>query len=171
MDGATVVVVGGGGREHALCLSLDASPQVDSIHCVPGNAGTARLATNHACDMSVETLVKLFTHVGADLVVVGPEAPLCDGLADACRDAAVPCFGPVAALAHLEGSKLHAKQTMEIAGVPTAAYQRLDASSDLDAALDAYAGAPWVVKRDVLAGGKGVVVTENREEALSLIHI
>ena len=170
MDGATVVVVGGGGREHALCLSLDASPQVDSIHCVPGNAGTARLATNHACDMSVETLVKLFTHVEADLVVVGPEAPLCDGLADACRDAAVPCFGPVAALAHLEGSKLHAKQTMEIAGVPTAAYQRLDASSDLDAALDAYAGAPWVVKRDVLAGGKGVVVTENREEAKSFIE-
>ena len=144
--------------------------KVDSIHCIPGNAGTARLATNHACDMSVETLVKLFTHVGADLVVVGPEAPLCDSLADACRDAAVPCFGPVAALAHLEGSKLHAKQTMEIAGVPTAAYQRLDASSDLDAALDAYAGAPWVVKRDVLAGGKGVVVTENREEAKSFIE-
>ena len=67
-----MVVVGGGGREHALCLSLDASPQVDSIHCVPGNAGTARLATNHACDMSVETLVKVFTHVEADLVVVGP---------------------------------------------------------------------------------------------------
>ena len=170
MDGATVVVVGGGGREHALCLSLHASSHVGSIHCVPGNAGTARLATNHVCDMSVETLVKLFTHVEADLVVVGPEAPLCDGLADACRDAAVPCFGPVAALAHLEGSKLHAKQTMEIAGVPTAAYQRLDASSDLDAALDAYAGAPWVVKRDVLAGGKGVVVTENREEAKSFIE-
>ena len=126
MKNATVVVVGGGGREHALCLSLDASPFVDSIHCVPGNAGTARLATNHACDMSVEALLDVFSRVGANLVVVGPEAPLCEGLADACSDVHIPCFGPVAALAHLEGSKLHAKQTMEQAGVPTADYQRLD---------------------------------------------
>ena len=170
MKNATVVVVGGGGREHALCLSLDASPLVDSIHCVPGNAGTAHLATNHACSMSVEALLGVFTQVGADLVVVGPEAPLCEGLADACSDANIPCFGPVAALAHLEGSKLHAKQTMEQAGVPTAAYQRLDQHSDVSAALDAFAGAPWVVKRDVLAGGKGVVVTEDRDEATSFIE-
>lgn len=165
-----MVVVGGGGREHALCLSLNASARVDALHCVPGNAGTAQIATNHTLGMDIVGLVGLAVQLKADLVVVGPEAPLCDGLADACHEAGIPCFGPVAALAHLEGSKLHAKQTMEEAGVPTAAYQRLDAASDLDAALDAFAGAPWVVKRDVLAGGKGVVVTSDRGEAKAFIE-
>ena len=170
MDGTTVVVIGSGGREHALCLALHDSPKVAALHCVPGNAGTAQLATNHTASMTVESLTSLVREVGAGLVVVGPEAPLCDGLADACQSVGIPCFGPVAALAHLEGSKLHAKQAMETAGVPTAAYQRLDAQSDLEAALDAYAGEPWVVKRDVLAGGKGVVVTSDRAEALSFIQ-
>ena len=170
MTGATVVVVGGGGREHALCLSLDASPNVASLHCVPGNAGTARMATNHSIEMSTSALVDLFEHLNADLVVVGPEAPLCDGLADACQDAGIACFGPVAALAHLEGSKLHAKQAMQAAGVPTASYVRLDATTNLDAALDVFAGQPWVVKRDVLAGGKGVVVTSDRDEAKTFIE-
>lgn len=170
MGRSTVVVVGGGGREHALCLALDASSHVGSLHCVPGNAGTAHLATNHPISGGSDELVRLCIEVGADLVVVGPEAPLCDGLADACEAEGLPCFGPVAALAHLEGSKLHAKQTMDRAGVPTAAYQRLDADSDIEAALDAFANAPWVVKRDVLAGGKGVVVTEDRAEATAFIH-
>ncbi len=170
MDKATVVVVGSGGREHALCLSLDSSPKVGSIHCVPGNAGTSQLATNHANDMTTSSLVALFEQLDADLVVVGPEAPLCAGLADACAEQGIACFGPVSALAHLEGSKLHAKQTMQAAGVPTAAFQRLDAESDVDEALDAYAGYPWVVKRDVLAGGKGVVVTEDRLEAKRFIQ-
>ena len=144
-----MVVVGSGGREHALCLSLDASAHVGALHCVPGNAGTAQIATNHALSMDIEGLVGLAVDLGADLVVVGPEAPLCDGLADACHAAGIACFGPVAALAHLEGSKLHAKETMEEAGVPTAAYKRLDAHSDIEAALDDFAGDPWVVKRDV----------------------
>jgi len=170
MNGATVVVVGSGGREHALCLSLDASAKVETIHCVPGNAGTAQLATNHALDVKVDAVIDLVVELEADLVVVGPEAPLCEGLADACASVGIPCFGPVAALAHLEGSKLHAKQTMETAGVPTAAYVRLDEESDLEAALDAYSGEPWVVKRDVLAGGKGVVVTSDRAEAKSFIQ-
>ena len=170
MDKATVVVVGSGGREHALCLSLDSSPQVGSLHCVPGNAGTAHLATNHANEMSTASLMALFERLKPDLVVVGPEAPLCAGLADTCAAAGFACFGPVAALAHLEGSKLHAKETMQAAGVPTAAYQRLDTQSDVDVALDAYAGNPWVVKRDVLAGGKGVVVTEDRSEAKAFIE-
>jgi len=165
-----VVLIGSGGREHALCLALSTSPSVGSIHCVPGNAGTAQLATNHAVSVDAASLIPLFQDVAADLVVVGPEAPLCDGLADACAVSGIACFGPVAALAHLEGSKLHAKQTMEAAGVPTAAYQRLDETSDIDAALDRFAGDPWVVKRDVLAGGKGVVVTEDRQEATSFIH-
>ena len=170
MTGATVVVVGSGGREHALCLSLDASPKVGDLHCVPGNAGTARIATNHVVESSIEALVSLFKALTPDLVVVGPEAPLCDGLADACADAGIACFGPVAALAHLEGSKLHAKQAMEAAGVPTAAYVRLDKTSNIDAALDGFAGQPWVVKRDVLAGGKGVVVTSDRDEARTFIE-
>ena len=125
MNQASVVVIGSGGREHALCLALDASPSVATIHCVPGNAGTAQIATNHAVSVDAASLIPLFQEVEADLVVVGPEAPLCDGLADACAENGIPCFGPVAALAHLEGSKLHAKQTMEAAGVPTAAYHCL----------------------------------------------
>lgn len=169
MNQANVVVVGSGGREHALCLALHASHSVGELHCVPGNAGTAQIATNHSVESGVEPLVSLCLSLGADLVVVGPEAPLCDGLADACAAVGLACFGPVAALAHLEGSKLHAKQTMEAAGVPTAAYVRLDADSDIDSALDAYQGQPWVVKRDVLAGGKGVVVTEDRDEAHGFI--
>lgn len=170
MTGATVIVVGGGGREHALCLSLHASSNVGSLHCVPGNAGTARVATNHTSAMSAEALMSLFQQLKPDLVVVGPEAPLCDGLADACQKAGIACFGPVAALAHLEGSKLHAKQAMEAAGVPTATYVRLDKNSNIEAALDAFAGQPWVVKRDVLAGGKGVVVTTDRDEAKTFIE-
>ena len=88
------------------------------------------MATNHSIEMSTSALVDLFEHLNADLVVVGPEAPLCDGLADACQDAGIACFGPVAALAHLEGSKLHANQAMQAAGVPTASYVRLDATSN-----------------------------------------
>ena len=170
MHNATVVVLGSGGREHALCLALDASPRVASLHCIPGNAGTAAIATNHEIAGDVDSIAQFCAQLGADLVIVGPEAPLCDGLADACVALDVPCFGPVAALAHLEGSKLHAKETMKAAGVPTAAFQRLDASSNVDAALDAFAGAPWVVKRDVLAGGKGVVVTGDRKEAKAFVE-
>ncbi|MGB1588615.1 MAG: phosphoribosylamine--glycine ligase [Poseidonia sp.] len=170
MEKATVVVIGSGGREHAFCLALDASPRVGELHCIPGNAGTALLATNHAVSIHPSELMPLLLDINPDLVVVGPEAPLCEGLADACAEHRLPCFGPVAALAHLEGSKLHAKETMEKAGVPTAAYLRLDAASDVEAALDRFAGEPWVVKRDVLAGGKGVVVTEDRNEARTFIE-
>ena len=170
MDGATVVVIGSGGREHAFCLALHASEHVGELHCVPGNAGTALLATNHPVSIQLSELMPLLVELNPDLVVVGPEAPLCDGLADACAEHRLPCFGPVAALAHLEGSKLHAKETMEQAGVPTADYLRLDATSDIEAALDRFAGEPWVVKRDVLAGGKGVVVTQDRKEARSFIE-
>ena len=167
---ATVMVIGSGGREHALCLAFDASPLVAAIHCVPGNAGTALIATNHGVAITEDALVPLMTDLGVDLVVVGPEAPLCAGLADACAKVGIPCFGPVAVLAHLEGSKLHAKETMTAAGVPTADYQKIDGSTDIEAALDRYAGAPWVVKRDVLAGGKGVVVTSDRDEARTFIE-
>ena len=103
------------------------------------------------------------------LLLLVLKAPLCEGLADKLAKMDVPCFGPVAALARLEGSKLHAKQVMQSNGVPTASFHVLDKDSDIDAALDDFSENPWVVKRDVLAGGKGVVVTENREDAKQFI--
>ena len=167
--GRTVLVVGGGGREHALTLGLLESASVDAVHVAPGNAGTAAVATNHDVSAGdVAGLVALAESLGADLVVVGPEAPLVDGLADACRAEGIPCFGPHADGAMLEGSKDHAKQMMLALDVPTAQVQHVTASDDLDAALDTW-GAPWVIKRDVLAGGKGVVVTEDRAEAKAFL--
>ena len=168
MAGMSVLVVGGGGREHALCLGLARSESIDEIHCAPGNAGTAEIATNHSFT-EVSDLTNLAFQLDVDFVVVGPEVPLCEGLADKLAKMGVPCFGPVAALARLEGSKLHAKQVMESNGVPTASFHVLNQNSNIDSALDDFSGNPWVIKRDVLAGGKGVVVTDNRDEAKRFI--
>ena len=171
MAGSVVLVVGSGGREHSICKQLSLSQLVSEIHCSPGNAGTIGIATNHSVSADdVSGLVELAISLRADLVVAGPEAPLCSGLADALAIANIPCFGPVAKLANLEGSKLHAKQVMDLAGVPTAAFHVLDGDSDIDAALNNFSGNPWVVKRDVLAGGKGVVVTSNISEAKTFIN-
>jgi len=171
MAGKVVLVVGGGGREHALCMGLKRSSHVAELHCSPGNAGTAQLATNHLISATdIEGLLTLAKTIAADLVVAGPEAPLCASLADRLALIGIPCFGPVAKLANLEGSKLHAKQVMRAANVPTAAFHVLSKTSDIEAALDDFSGNPWVVKRDVLAGGKGVVVTLDRGEARSFIQ-
>ena len=170
MGGMNVLVVGGGGREHALCLGLDRSNSVGSIHCSPGNAGTSQIATNHQVSATdISGIRSLVEELGIDLVVTGPEAPLCEGLANRLIEDGVPCFGPVEALAALEGSKLNAKQVMAANNVPTAPFHVLKSGSDIDAALDDFSGNPWVVKRDVLAGGKGVVVTEDRAEAHDFI--
>ena len=167
----TVLVVGGGGREHALCLALSSSDSIDRIHATPGNAGTQLYGTNHEVAASdISGLVNLSKQLEVDFVVVGPEAPLCDGLADRLLEAGIPCFGPQQVHAELEGSKLFAKKTMDAAGVPTADYDVLDASTDIDACLDARSMEPWVIKRDVLAGGKGVVVTSDRIEAFAFIQ-
>ena len=171
MAGNRVLVIGGGGREHALCLGLNNSSKVSQIFCSPGNAGTAMLARN--VDLSNgdgSNIAEFCRQESVDLVVVGPEAPLCDGLADILIEQGISCFGPVASLANLEGSKLHAKEIMQHVGVPTAGFKILDKTSDIDAALDDYSDNPWVIKRDVLAGGKGVVVTEDVEEAKRFIE-
>ena len=170
MADKSVLVVGGGGREHALCMKLSQSNKVANVHCCPGNAGTESIATNHNVQASnVDAVVKLSVELGIDLVVVGPEAPLCDGLAERLSETGIPCFGPHSKLANLEGSKLFAKEIMSKVGVPTAGYHVLSEESDIDSALDDFSANPWVVKRDVLAGGKGVVVTSNRQEARDFI--
>ena len=162
MDGDIVLVVGGGGREHALTIGLVDSPSVSEVHVCPGNAGTSSIATNHSVSASdVDSIVSLAETIGADLVVVGPEAPLVSGLSDALRSRGIPSFGPDAVGARLEGSKEHAKEVMQSLGVPTADVIKVTELSQVEQSLDSFEP-PWVVKRDVLAGGKGVTVTEDR---------
>lgn len=160
-----VLVIGSGGREHALLLGLKRDPSVDDLHAAPGNAGTAAVATNHAVDVaSREAVVELAQRIKPDLVVIGPEVPLVLGVADALREAGFPTFGPSAAAAQIEGSKAFAKDVMAAAGVRTARAEVVDNPADLDAALDRF-GPTWVVKDDGLAAGKGVVVTADRAAA------
>ncbi len=162
-----VLVIGGGGREHALCLALSNDPSVTAVHCAPGNAGIADLATLHPVAATDPAAVAdLADSLDADLVVVGPEGPLVAGVADAVRARGIACFGPSAAAAVLEGSKAFAKDVMAAAGVPTAMARVCDDLDEVAAALDAF-GAPYVVKDDGLAAGKGVVVTSDREAALA----
>jgi len=160
------LVIGTGGREHALALALSRDPGVTEVHAAPGNPGIADVATLHEVDPLDGTAVAaLATEIGAELVVVGPEAPLVAGVADAVRAAGIACFGPSAAAAQIEGSKAFAKEVMAAAEVPTAMARVCTTQEEIEAALDAF-GAPHVVKDDALAAGKGVVVTDDRGEAL-----
>ncbi|MFE7598727.1 phosphoribosylamine--glycine ligase [Streptomyces sp. NPDC057494] len=160
-----VLVIGGGAREHALCRSLSLDPDVTALHCAPGNAGIAEVAELHPVDqLDGAAVTALATELGADLVVVGPEAPLVAGVADAVRAAGIPVFGPSREAAQLEGSKAFAKDVMAGAGVPTARSYVCTTPAEIDEALDAF-GAPYVVKDDGLAAGKGVVVTDDVEQA------
>jgi phosphoribosylamine--glycine ligase len=162
-----VLVIGTGGREHALALALARDPGVTEVHAAPGNPGIGEVATLHEVDaMDGAAVAALAGAVGADLVVVGPEAPLVAGVADAVRDAGIACFGPSLAAARLEGSKAFAKEVMAAAGVPTAGSRTCTTPDEVAAALDAF-GAPHVVKDDALAAGKGVVVSNDRAEALA----
>ncbi|WP_110239850.1 phosphoribosylamine--glycine ligase [Nocardioides gilvus] len=161
------LVIGTGGREHALALALSRDPSVTEVHAAPGNPGIGAFATLHTVDvMDPAAVAALATSVAADLVVIGPEAPLVAGVADAVRAAGVAVFGPSAAAAQLEGSKAFSKEVMAAAGVPTAGSRTCTTAAEAAAALDEF-GAPYVVKDDALAAGKGVVVTTDRAEALA----
>ena len=165
MSGLAVLVVGSGGREHALVRSLAKSVSVDSVHASPGNAGTAILGTNHKVSVNdINGIVLLAKNLDIDLVVVGPEDPLVNGLSDRLSDEGIACFGPNSIGAKLEGSKLYAKEIMKSLKIPTAGLIVIENTERIDEALDSFSP-PWVVKRDVLAGGKGVIVTDIRLDA------
>lgn len=161
-----ILLVGSGGREHALAWSLAKSPKCDALYCAPGNAGIEDVAELVDVDvMDVEALVAFTKERGIDFVIVGPEAPLVAGLADKISEIGVPVFGPSAAAAQLEGSKGFMKDLCKKYDIPTAGYERF---TDIDAAI-AYIEAGdgrIVVKADGLAAGKGVIIPESKDEAI-----
>lgn len=165
-----ILVLGSGAREHALVLSLFHDPAVDDIHVAPGNVGMKPLATLHSEVTRIDdpdTVVALARDIAADLVVIGPEIPLVAGVADALRSAGFLVFGPNKAAARIEGSKAFAKDVMAAAGVRTARSEQLTSElsdNEIESALDRF-GPHYVVKDDGLAGGKGVVVTDDRTAA------
>ena len=166
-----ILLIGSGGREHALAQALARDPQLQELHAAPGNPGIANFATLHEIDTDNNSLVlALALRLEVDLVVIGPEKPLVNGLADDLRSAGIATFGPSAIAATLEGSKDFAKQLMHDAGVPTARSFTCTNKAEIAAALDAF-GAPYVVKHDGLAAGKGVVVTNEREIALDHAYL
>jgi phosphoribosylamine--glycine ligase len=161
-----ILLVGSGGREHALALGLKADKSCTELHAAPGNPGIAEFATLHPVAISDNAAIcELAKKLAVDLVVVGPEVPLVNGAADILRDAGFAVFGPSKAAAQLEGSKDFAKGVMRDAGVPTARSFTCTEHSEIEKALDTF-GAPYVVKDDGLAAGKGVVVTHDRQVAL-----
>ena len=161
-----ILLVGSGGREHALALGLQADSACTELHVAPGNPGIAEFAQIHPLAVTDNSAISaLAQSLSVELVVIGPEVPLVNGAADAIRALGIPVFGPSKAAAQLEGSKDFAKGVMRDAGVPTAHSFTCTTESEIVKALDTF-GAPYVVKDDGLAAGKGVVVTSDHEVAL-----
>jgi phosphoribosylamine---glycine ligase len=164
-----VLVIGSGGREHALCWAIAASPLLTKLWCAPGNPGIAQAAECVPIGvLDFPALVAFAQDNEIDLVVPGPEAPLVAGIADAMEAASIPCIGPSRAAAQLEGSKAFTKELCDAAGIPTAQWERFD-DADAARAFVRRRGAPVVVKADGLAAGKGVVVAETEDAALAAI--
>ena len=164
-----ILIVGSGGREHAITWRLAQDEVKHNLYCAPGNAGTASIATNLAIGAEDVGAVAAWAEANKpDLVVVGPEAPLVKGLVDALEKVGVPAFGPVAAGARMEGSKRFAKEVMDAAGVPTGKAETFTDAAAAKVALPAY-GLPVVIKADGLAAGKGVIVAETAEQAEAAI--
>ena len=169
-DKVDILLLGSGGREHALLLKLAESPLAGKLWVAPGNGGMYDIAERADVDQNSPDAVAAFAREnGVGLVVIGPEAPLVAGVADAVKAAGIPVFGPCAAAAQMEGSKKFAKEVMERAGVPTAAYRSFT-DEDECAAYVRELGGPVVVKADGLAAGKGVIVAQSTEEALAGVH-
>jgi phosphoribosylamine--glycine ligase len=161
-----ILLVGSGGREHALGVGLQADPACTELHVAPGNPGIAQFAQCHPLVITDnQAILELAQRLEIDLVVVGPELPLVNGVADLLRASGIAVFGPSKVAAQLEGSKNFAKEVMRDAGVPTAHSFTCTTQEEIEIALDAF-DAPYVVKDDGLAAGKGVVVTNDRQEAL-----
>jgi phosphoribosylamine---glycine ligase len=164
-----ILLIGSGGREHALAWMLAQSPSLDKLYAAPGNPGIAAHATCVDVDAADHAAVIMFcADHDIDLVVVGPEGPLVDGLADSLDIADIPCFGPSKLAAQLEGSKGFTKQLCYAAGIPTAAYERFECKRDALLGLDKFAP-PYVIKADGLAAGKGVIIAATLAEAEAAI--
>ncbi len=171
-DHMRVLVIGNGGREHAICYGLKKSPEVTELYCAPGNPGTAQIAENVAIKVEdIDALADFAAEKKMDLVVIGPEVPLCLGAADAIRAKGIPVFGPSKSGAQLEGSKDFSKHFMDKYGIPTAKYGSFDNREDAVAYVKSEyaAGRAVVVKADGLAAGKGVIVAANEQEALDAV--
>ena len=165
-----ILLVGGGGREHSLAWKLAQSPALTRLVCAPGNPGMADIAACVAiADSDIEGLVKFASANSIDLVVVGPEAPLAAGLGDRLAEAGIACFGPSQAAAQLESSKGFVKDLCAEYNIPTASYGRFNKADAAVNYIDQM-NAPYVIKADGLAAGKGVIIAETRAEAITAIH-
>ena len=165
-----LAVIGSGGREHAICYKLKQSPKIKKLICIPGNAGTGTIAENIIEDVSnFNALYKIIKKQNIDLVIIGPEQPLVNGLADYLQSKQIKTFGPSQAAARLEGSKTFSKDFFIKYGIPTAAYAAFDNYDAAREYLDTI-NYPTVVKADGLAAGKGVIISSNKEEAIGALE-